>query len=54
MPLLEWGYLVLVATLGQAVVANAALTMLPRAWGISGCASVVSAVLAPLLAIHFG
>ena len=26
----------------------------PWAWGINGCASVVSAVLATLLAIHFG
>jgi uncharacterized membrane protein len=26
----------------------------PWAWGINGCASVISAVLATLLAIHFG
>jgi Spermine/spermidine synthase domain len=28
--------------------------LIPWAWGINGCASVVSAVLATLLAIHFG
>ena len=28
--------------------------MIPWAWGVNGCASVVSAVLATLLAIHFG
>lgn len=28
--------------------------LLPWAWGINGCASVISAVLATLLAIHFG
>ncbi|MCW8929612.1 MAG: hypothetical protein OQL19_05160 [Gammaproteobacteria bacterium] len=27
---------------------------IPWAWGINGCASVISAVLASLLAIHFG
>ena len=27
---------------------------IPWAWGINGCASVISAVLATLLAIHFG
>ena len=29
-------------------------TYIPWAWGINGCASVISAVLASLLAIHFG
>jgi len=29
-------------------------TQIPLAWGINGCASVLSAVLATLLAIHFG
>lgn len=31
-----------------------AVSLLPWAWGINGCASVISAVLATLLAIHFG
>jgi hypothetical protein len=26
----------------------------PWAWGINGCASVIAAVLATLLAVHFG
>ena len=29
-------------------------TLTPWAWGINGCASVISAILASLLAIHFG
>ena len=29
-------------------------TLLPWAWGINGCASVIGAVLATLLAIHLG
>ncbi len=29
-------------------------SLIPWAWGINGCASVISAVLASLLAIHFG
>ena len=28
--------------------------LIPWAWGINGCASVISAVLATLLAMHFG
>jgi hypothetical protein len=28
--------------------------LVPWAWAINGCASVISAVLATLLAIHFG
>jgi spermidine synthase len=31
-----------------------AVDMIPLAWGVNGCASVLSAVLATLLAIHFG
>ncbi len=31
-----------------------AADMMPLAWGVNGCASVLSAVLATLLAIHFG
>lgn len=33
---------------------SAAGALIPLAWGVNGCASVVSAVLATLLAIHFG
>ncbi len=33
---------------------NDAPELIPWAWGVNGCASVVSAVLATLLAIHFG
>ena len=29
-------------------------SLLPWAWGINGCASVIGAVLATLVAIHFG
>ena len=29
-------------------------TLIPLAWGVNGCASVLSAILATLLAIHFG
>ena len=28
--------------------------LVPWAWGINGCASVVSAILATVLALHFG
>jgi hypothetical protein len=28
--------------------------LIPWAWGVNGCASVLSAVLATLLAVHFG
>jgi hypothetical protein len=34
--------------------AKQATDMIPLAWGVNGCASVLSAVLATLLAIHFG
>ncbi len=33
---------------------ESARPLVPWAWAINGCASVVSAVLATLLAIHFG
>ena len=35
-------------------VGSGAGTLIPLAWGVNGCASVLSAVLATLLAIHFG
>ena len=35
-------------------IASSSSTYIPWAWGINGCASVISAVLASLLAIHFG
>jgi len=40
--------------LAMASLAQHAKQDIPWAWGINGCASVVSAVLATLLAIHFG
>ncbi len=40
--------------LGLAAIRNGPAALTPWAWGINGCASVVSAVLASLLAIHFG
>ena len=40
--------------LGLAAISVGAPRLTPWAWGINGCASVVSAVLATLLAIHFG
>ena len=40
--------------LGLAKLAAYAPEWVPWAWGINGCASVLSAVLATLLAIHFG
>jgi spermidine synthase len=40
--------------LGLSHVAESAPALLPWAWGINGCASVVAAVMASLLAIHFG
>jgi hypothetical protein len=40
--------------LGLADTAIGAPELVPWAWGINGCASVLSAVLATLLAIHFG
>lgn len=40
--------------LGLAAIAIGARRLTPWAWGINGCASVTSAVLATLLAVHFG
>lgn len=40
--------------LGLGVVAETSPDFVPWAWGINGCASVISAPLATLLAIHFG
>jgi hypothetical protein len=40
--------------LGLASISIGAAPLTPWAWGINGCASVISAVLASLLAIHFG
>ncbi len=40
--------------LGLRRVADAAPRLVPWAWGVNGCASVLSAVLASLLATHFG
>ena len=40
--------------LGLSRVATAAPGFIPWAWGINGCASVLSAILATILAIHFG
>ena len=40
--------------LGLLYVASKSSDFIPWAWGINGCASVISAVLASVLAIHFG
>jgi SAM-dependent methyltransferase len=40
--------------LGLARIARESEDLLPWAWGINGCASVVASILATLLAIHFG
>lgn len=40
--------------LGLSRVARTTPEFIPWAWGINGCASVISAVLATILAIHFG
>jgi hypothetical protein len=40
--------------LGLARVSAAAPALVPWAWGINGCASVLSAVLATLLSVSFG
>lgn len=39
---------------GLDILSKHAVHYVPWAWGINGCASVISAVLATLLAIHFG
>ena len=41
-------------SLGLARVAQSAPRLIPWAWGVNGCASVISAVLATLLAVHWG
>ena len=40
--------------LGLGRVSDGAPALVPWAWGINGCASVVAAVLASLLAMHVG
>jgi SAM-dependent methyltransferase len=40
--------------LGIRIVAGESADLVPWAWAINGCASVIAAVLATLLAIHFG
>ena len=40
--------------MGLAVVSKRCPNWIPWAWGLNGCASVVSAILATLLAIHLG
>lgn len=40
--------------LGLSLLAERMQHLVPWAWGINGCASVLSAILATLLAIHFG
>ena len=40
--------------LGLARLAGTAKALIPWAWGINACASVVAAILATLLAIHLG
>jgi len=40
--------------LGLSLLGSKAPQLLPWAWGVNGCASVLSAILATLLAIHFG
>jgi hypothetical protein len=40
--------------LGLGRVSECAPALLPWAWGVNGCASVVAAVMASLLAMHVG
>ena len=40
--------------IGLGMVSNTLPAWIPWAWGLNGCASVVSAILATLLAIHLG
>jgi hypothetical protein len=40
--------------LGLSAIATGPPSLTPWAWGINGCASVISAILATLLAIQFG
>jgi hypothetical protein len=63
-PLRIAGSIVLIAPLGFAMgmpfplglarLATSAGSLMPWAWGINACASVVAAILATVLAIHFG
>jgi hypothetical protein len=39
---------------GLAFLAKESPSLIPWAWGINGCASVISAILATLIAIDFG
>jgi hypothetical protein len=40
--------------MGLGIVSERLPSWIPWAWGINGCASVVSAILATLVAIHLG
>ena len=40
--------------LGLARLSEQAKQQIPSAWAVNGCASVISAVLATVIAIHFG
>ncbi len=40
--------------LGLARLAGRADALIPWAWGVNACASVIAAILATVLAIHFG
>jgi hypothetical protein len=40
--------------LGLSRLSNASPRLVPWAWGVNGCASVLGAVLAQVLAVHFG
>jgi hypothetical protein len=40
--------------MGLSALADHSETLIPWAWGINGCASVISAILATILAIHIG
>ena len=40
--------------LGLAQIARNNPLLVPWAWGVNGCASLISAILAALLAVHFG
>ena len=40
--------------LALAQVGKKAPELIPWAWGVNGCASVISAVLAAVLSVHFG
>jgi hypothetical protein len=40
--------------LGLARIGGGDAPLVPWAWGVNGCASVVAAIVATLLAIHFG